>query len=175
MPKFCNNGHQMEDSWELCPYCQRTGYQSPRGGESGGKTRLEMDPLAQTMQSRAAAAAPPQVAPRKTVLLSDVVRKTALVGWVVVMDGDQKGEDFRLRDGQNTVGSAPDSDIVLRDQTVSAKHASIRYKDGKFFLSDLDSSNGTFVNGLDDCVARIELSDSDMLRCGGVTLKFKAL
>lgn len=165
MPKFCNSGHQMEDSWELCPYCQRTGYQSPRGPESSAKTRLEMDSVAQT-----------RVAPgRKTVLLSDVVRKTALVGWVVVMDGDQKGEDFRIREGQNTIGSAPDSDIVLNDQTISGKHASIRYKDGKFFLSDLDSSNGTFVNGLDESVARIELADGDMLRLGAVTLKFKAL
>jgi len=170
MPKFCNNGHQMEDSWELCPYCQRTGYQSPRGVQSAAKTRLEMDALAQTQ-----VAAPSIVGPRKTVLLSDVVRKTALVGWVVVMDGDQKGEDFRLRDGQNTIGSAHDADIVLKDQTVSAKHASIRYKDGKFFLSDLDSSNGTFVNGLAECVARVELADSDMLRIGGVSLKFKAL
>ena len=24
MAKFCSNGHQMEDSWEICPYCQRT-------------------------------------------------------------------------------------------------------------------------------------------------------
>jgi hypothetical protein len=160
----------MEDSWELCPYCQRTGYQSPRGAASGMKTRLEMDP---GLQTRAAESAP--MIPRKTVLLSDVARKTALVGWLVVMDGDQKGEDFRLRDGQNTVGSAPDSDVFLHDQTISAKHASIRYKDGKFFLSDLDSSNGTFVNGLEECVARVELNDSDILRLGGVTLKFKAL
>jgi hypothetical protein len=171
MAKFCNSGHQMEDSWELCPYCQRTGYQSVRGGDSGGKTRLETETAAQARTS----AAPAAIAPRRTVLLSDVVRKTALVGWVVAMDGDQKGEDFRLREGQNTIGSAADSDVVLSDRTVSAKHASIRYKDGKFFLSDLDSSNGTFVNGLDECVARVELNDSDMVRVGGVTLKFKAL
>jgi len=165
MPKFCNNGHQMEDSWELCPYCQRTGYQSPRGADAAGKTRLEMDKVIER--------AP--IATRKTVLLSDVARKTALVGWLVAIDGDQKGEDFRLRDGQNTLGSAPDSDVVLHDQTISAKHASIRYKDGKFFLSDLDSSNGTFINGLEECVARVELNDSDTFRIGGVTLKFKAL
>ena len=170
MAKFCNNGHQMEDSWELCPYCQRTGYQSPLGGGSAAKTRLETDLVAVAKNT-----APPLAGPRKTVLLSDVVHKTALVGWVVVMDGDQKGEDFRIRDGQTTIGSAPDSDIVLGDQTVSAHHASIRYKDGRFILSDLDSSNGTFLNGLEECVARVELNDSDMLRLGGVTLKFKAL
>jgi pSer/pThr/pTyr-binding forkhead associated (FHA) protein len=163
----------MEDSWELCPYCQRTGYQSPRGAASAGKTRLEIDKIIDPAIQTGPPAAP--LGPRKTVLLSDVARKTALVGWLVAMDGEQKGEDFRLRDGQNTVGSAPDSDIVLHDQTISAKHASIRYKDGKFFLSDLDSSNGTFVNGLEECVARVELSDNDVLRLGGVTLKFKAL
>ena len=168
MPKFCNNGHQMEDSWALCPYCQRTGYQSPRGADFEGMTRVESDP------TRAGGALPSTIAPRRTVLLSDV-RKTALVGWVVVMDGSQKGEDFRLREGQNTIGSATGSDVVLSDQTVSATHASIRYKDGKFFLSDLDSSNGTFVNGMEERVARVELNDSDMLRLGGVTLKFKAL
>jgi hypothetical protein len=164
----------MEDSWELCPYCQRTGYQSPRGAEAAGKTRLEVDSILQA-RSSAPVPAPAPLAPRKTVLLSDVARKTALVGWLVAMDGDQKGEDFRLRDGQNTLGSAPDSDIVLHDRTISAKHASVRHKDGKFFLSDLDSTNGTFVNGLEECVARVELNDSDMLRVGAVTLKFKAL
>jgi Inner membrane component of T3SS, cytoplasmic domain len=160
----------MEDSWDLCPYCQRTGYQSPRGADSAGKTRLEM---ATGAAAPAPALAP--VTPRKTVLLSDVARKTALVGWLVAMDGDQKGEDFRLRDGQNTLGSAPDSDVVLHDRTISAKHASIRCKDGKFFLSDLDSSNGTFVNRLEECIARIELNDNDTLRLGAVTFKFKAL
>jgi len=166
----------MEDSWELCPYCQRTGYQSPRGADSAGKTRLEMDKVMEpAIQAGPTGSAPMLPAPRKTVLLSDVARKTALVGWLVAIDGDQKGEDFRLRDGQNTLGSAPDSDVVLHDQTISAKHASIRYKDGKFFLSDLDSSNGTFINGLEECVARVELNDSDTFRIGGVTLKFKVL
>ena len=170
MPKFCDNGHQVEDSWEICPYCPRTGYQSPGG--HAGKTRLEVDSI---LLSKAAATASSPLASRKTILLSDVARKGNLVGWLVAMDGDQKGEDFRLRDGQNTVGSGSDSDIVLTDQTVSTKHASIRYKDGKFFLTDLDSTNGTYVHGLEEPVARVELNDNDMLRLGGVTLKFKAL
>ena len=42
MAKFCANGHQMEDSWEVCPYCQRTGYQSP-GAAAAVRTRLEGD------------------------------------------------------------------------------------------------------------------------------------
>jgi pSer/pThr/pTyr-binding forkhead associated (FHA) protein len=164
MAKFCSNGHQMEDSWDFCPYCQRSGYQS---AASAAKTRLEVDSIIAPKTGASAAA-------RKTVLLSEQPKRD-LVGWLVATDGDQKGEDFRLRDGQNIIGSAPDSDVVLRDSTVSGKHASVRYKDSKFFLTDLDSTNGTFLNKASEPTAREELNDNDLIRVGGVTLKFKVL
>ncbi|MBV9759178.1 MAG: FHA domain-containing protein [Acidobacteriaceae bacterium] len=167
MPKFCSNGHQMEDSWEICPYCQRTGYQTT--GAGAAKTRLEVDSI---LASKAAAPTP---SARKTVLLTDRQPKRDLVGWLVAIDGEQKGEDFRLRDGQNSIGSAADSDIVLRDETISGKHASLRYKDGCFFLTDLDSTNGSFLNSASNPIAREELHDNDLIRLGAVTLKFKAL
>ena len=165
MAKFCANGHQMEDSWAVCPYCQRTGFQG--AGTSGSvKTRLE------TESPREPSGAAP--AGRKTVLLSDK-RKPPVVGWLVAMNGEQKGEDFRIRDGQNTIGSAPDADVNLRDVAVSAKHASVRYKDQKFFLTDLDSTNGTFLNDGTSPIAREELKDNDIFRVGDVSLKFKCL
>jgi len=160
MAKFCANGHQMEDSWTICPYCQKTGYQTPVSPVA--KTRLESEP------APAAAAA----APRKTVLLTDK-RKPPVVGWFVALTGEQKGEDFRIRDGQNIIGSASDADIVLRDSAVSSKHASLRYKDQKFFLTDLDSTNGTFLNEGTSSIAREELKDNDIVRIGDITLKFK--
>ena len=168
MPKFCSNGHQMEDSWEICPYCQRTGYQTTNAGGGGAKTRLEVDSIIAPKATAVPVA-------RKTVLLSDRHPKRDLVGWLVALDGEQKGEDFRVRDGQNTVGSAPDADIVLRDETVSGKHASLRYKDAKFFVTDLDSTNGTFLNSRAEPIAREELNDNDLVRFGAVTLKFKSL
>ena len=163
MAKFCANGHQMEDSWEVCPYCQRTGYQSPGAGVAV-KTRLEGD-------------SPREAAPaggRKTVLLTDK-RKPPVVGWFVALTGEQKGEDFRIREGQNTIGSAPDADVVLRDTAISGKHASLRYKDEKFTITDLDSTNGTYLNDRPDPIAREELKDNDVIRVGEVTLKFKCL
>jgi type III secretion system (T3SS) inner membrane Yop/YscD-like protein len=164
MPKFCSNGHQMEDSWEVCPYCQKTGYQM--ASTPAGKTRLEPDPVKPP--------GPTAPAARKTVLLSDL-HKPPVVGWFVAMDGEQKGEDFRIRDGQNIIGSAPDADIVLRDATISGKHASLRYKDQKFFLTDLDSTNGTFLNNEAESIAREQLKDNDTVRIGAISLKFKCL
>jgi hypothetical protein len=101
------------------------------------------------------------------VLLSEV-RKAPVVGWFVAMSGEQKGEDFRVRDGQNMLGSSPDCDIVIRDVTVSGHHASIRHKDLKFILTDLDSTNGTFLNQGAESVAREDLKDNDTVRVGDV-------
>jgi hypothetical protein len=164
MAKFCANGHQMEDSWAVCPYCQRTGFQGAAAPPSV-KTRMEGESPKE---------APPLLpsAGRKTVLLTDK-RKPPVVGWFVAVSGEQKGEDFRVRDGQNVIGSAPDADIVLRDNTISGKHASLRYKDQKFFLTDLDSTNGTFLNDSSTPIAREELKDNDVVRIGEVSLKFK--
>jgi hypothetical protein len=164
MAKFCANGHQMEDSWSVCPYCQRTGFQSSVQPPNV-KTRAEAEPPKE----------PPLAAPapgRRTVLLTDK-RKAPVVGWFVALTGEQKGEDFRIRDGQNVIGSAPDADVVLRDAAVSGKHASLRYKDQKFFLTDLDSSNGTYLNDSSNPIAREELKDNDIVRIGEVSLKFK--
>jgi pSer/pThr/pTyr-binding forkhead associated (FHA) protein len=163
MAKFCANGHQIEDTWELCPYCQRSGYQ-PGTPAVTVKTRLETD-------------TPREPAPnttRRSVVLTDK-RKQPVVGWFVALTGPQKGEDFRIREGPNTIGSAPDADVVLHDTGISGKHASLRYKDQKFTITDLDSTNGTYLNDRADPIAREELKDNDVIRIGEVTLKFKCL
>ena len=165
MAKFCANGHQMEDTWEICPYCQRTGFQGA-GPVASSKTRLETEPGKEAAQAPAAG--------RKTVLLTDK-RKPPVVGWFVALTGDQKGDDFRIRDGQNIIGSAPDADIVVRDTAISSKHASLRYKEQKFFITDLDSTNGTFFNDGTEPIAREELKDNDIVRVGDISLKFKCL
>jgi hypothetical protein len=163
MAKFCANGHQMEDTWEVCPYCQRTGYQ-PGPPAVTVRTRLESD------APRGSGAG----AGRKSVLLAEK-QKLPVVGWFVALSGPQKGEDFRVREGPNTIGSAPDADIVLHDTAISGKHASLRYKDQKFTITDLDSTTGTFLNDRPDPIAREELKDNDVVRLGEVVLKFKSL
>jgi len=165
MAKFCDKGHQMEDSWEICPTCQTTGYQI--ASPSAGKTRIESEPPKDAGHGGGAA-----LGARRTVLLSEK-HKPPVVGWFVAMSGDQKGEDFRVRDGKNVIGSGAEAQIGLRDDTVSTQHASLRYEDGKFFLTDLDSSNGTYLN--DRKIAREQLKDNDVVRFGDVTLKFKCL
>ncbi len=164
MPKFCSNGHQMEDAWGMCPYCQRTGFQN-LGGASLAKTRLEVGESAVDETKSAV---------RRTMLISER-KRPPVVGWLVAMNGEQRGEDFRLHEGQNMIGATPDCQIALKDATVTAKHASLRYQDGKFFLTDLDSTNGTYLNDGPERITREELKYNDMIRIGEVSLKFKCL
>jgi pSer/pThr/pTyr-binding forkhead associated (FHA) protein len=53
------------------------------------------------------------------------------------------------------------------------RHISIRLKDGKLYLTDLDTSTGTLVNGKE--ITRVELQDGDEIKVGSTTLKFRKL
>ena len=46
------------------------------------------------------------------------------------------------------IGSRPDNDIVIDQKDVSRRHAVLRVHDGSFHITDLDSKNGTFINGV---------------------------
>jgi hypothetical protein len=167
----------MEDSWTDCPYCVKTGYRV--GSPALGKTVADM---AATVLNAGATRldgggdASSGFDPRKTVPMTSL-KRSPVVGWLVAMNGSQKGEDFRLREGKNTLGSAANAEVEIRlgDPAVSAKHASISYRDGKFVLTDLDSTNGTFVNESQEPIARVGLNDNDVIRVGETTLKFKCL
>ncbi len=52
-----------------------------------------------------------------------------------------------LQGGENFVGRSHDCGIVIPEATVSRRHASIRVYDDAFSIRDLDSKNGTYVNG----------------------------
>ena len=59
-------------------------------------------------------------------------------------------------------------DVVLDDLSVSRRHAMLRFRDGSWILRDLDSTNGTRVNGCD--VVRCRLEPGDRLMLGDASL-----
>lgn len=68
------------------------------------------------------------------------------------------------------IGRVPDNEIVIENLAVSRYHAVIEYVDGNYVLSDLDSSNGIFVNGVR--VRKTELQDRDVISIGKHKLYF---
>lgn len=79
--------------------------------------------------------------------------------------------ELMLGDRPLTMGRNPDSDVVLIDDRVSRIHCGLRLWDGAYYLKDLKSRNGTFVNG-----RRIEvttLQPGDEIRVGQQILIFE--
>jgi len=58
-----------------------------------------------------------------------------------------EGERHLLSDGENVVGRAPGSRVVIPDRSVSRTHAVITVHADAFSIADLDSKNGTYVDG----------------------------
>jgi hypothetical protein len=96
-----------------------------------------------------------------------------LVGWLVALNGPNKGDDYRIFDGKNVLGTSADCDIVITDPYLSAKHCTIRHENGTYTLIDLDSTNGTFVN--QKKATKMELIDNDTIKFGKTDFKFKSL
>lgn len=66
--------------------------------------------------------------------------------------------------GELTVGRHAGCDLVMDNPTVSRRHARLKFRDGKWIVHDLQSKNGTFVNGAP--VGRCELRPGDELCLG---------
>ncbi len=63
------------------------------------------------------------------------------------------------------IGSSPNCDIVVTQPNVSRNHCRLILEDGRFFLEDLESTNGTYVNGV-GVSGRVEVSLSDRIVLG---------
>ena len=66
---------------------------------------------------------------------------------LIIMRGPEAGRSFPLQDGRTTLGRNADCNVLLAGKQVSRHHAHVYHQDEQYFLQDLGSSNGTFVNG----------------------------
>jgi pSer/pThr/pTyr-binding forkhead associated (FHA) protein len=77
--------------------------------------------------------------------------------------------------GNMTIGRAADSGIVLDDTQVSRYHAMLLVQDGAVLLLDMESSNGTSVNGAPALPDEpVPLTDGDVVVIGRVLLRYEA-
>ena len=65
-----------------------------------------------------------------------------------VVQGPDAGAPHEFAQENVQIGTARDNDLVLTDRTVSRRHAALELRDASLRIVDLDSSNGTWVNGL---------------------------
>lgn len=65
-----------------------------------------------------------------------------------VLSGCDSGRSFDVREGANYLGRSPFNDIEITDPTVSKTHLLIDRREGKYFITDLGSRNGTLLGGI---------------------------
>jgi hypothetical protein len=94
------------------------------------------------------------------------------LGRIQVREGKGASYDFELKHKITVIGRGTDADIRLTDQAVSRRHAEIRIVNGATMLNDLQSTNGTTVNGV--TVTTTALSDGDEIRIGETVLTYRA-
>lgn len=86
--------------------------------------------------------------------------------------GTQAGRVYVLTSsGANTIGREAGNNIVLPSDRLSRRHATIHQEDGNWFITDLKSLNGTFVNGTQ--IDKQTLRSGDQIRLVGITFGFQ--
>ena len=89
---------------------------------------------------------------------------------LIVVEGDYIGEVYMLDQESNVIGRSELADICIDSSAVSRRHAMIKKMGEHFQLADLQSTNGTELNG--DTILEANLSDGDKITIGDVALKF---
>ncbi|RME05030.1 MAG: FHA domain-containing protein, partial [Planctomycetota bacterium] len=88
---------------------------------------------------------------------------------LIVQSGELKGQTFPLKE-ETTLGRLRSCDITINDEELSRKHSKILLHKGKYLLLDLQSRNGTYVNG--KRVQKQLLQPGDKITVGNTTLLF---
>ena len=89
---------------------------------------------------------------------------------LIVMPPDGPPLDHDLRPF-NTIGRHPDQNVQILDRVVSKEHALVTYADAAYWLQDMGSRNGTFVNGT-RITGRTRLKDGDTVTMGATQIRF---
>jgi pSer/pThr/pTyr-binding forkhead associated (FHA) protein len=91
---------------------------------------------------------------------------------LIVRSGALKGRRFSIRVPVANVGRADYNDVVLPDDSVSTTHAKLQRREGIWVVVDLDSTNGTMVDG-ERITGEAPLAPGAFVRFGGVQTMFE--
>jgi pSer/pThr/pTyr-binding forkhead associated (FHA) protein len=93
--------------------------------------------------------------------------------YLTVIEGPDKGLSVKLERREVVIGRGKECDLLLTDAHVSRKHARI-YREGEvYYLQDLESKNGTYLNGVKVGFGEKPLLSGDKIKIGENILIFE--
>ena len=89
---------------------------------------------------------------------------------MIFMNGAREAEEMKVFiNGSAIVGRGQGCDIFIDDETLSRQHFVIEYRSGEFYIQDLETTNGTFLNGVRLSHKR-RLEKGDIIKAGALEL-----
>ena len=92
---------------------------------------------------------------------------------LIIVDGPDLGMEWAFKVPEVTLGRDEDCELMMSDIAVSRRHARVVLEGAEYVLYDLDSGNGTYLNGVK--VRREPLSPGDEITVGERTFRFVEL
>lgn len=191
----CGNGHVYDsDQYASCPYCNGDGNRIDFGAAAGDSTIGKTAPVgggfgpAMPRPSggmEIGATVAPQSYRKKQEQKEDVgktvgvfqksMKLEPVVGWLVCIEGADKGKDYRIWARNNTIGRSEKMDICITgDETISREnHARLAYdeKHNNFHLIPAESTNNIYLND-EPIYIPVKLGAYDVIEFGETKLLF---
>ena len=124
-----------------------------------------------------AAAAPPPAAPIPATMAMPTRPPAGVAAGpqaeLTIESGPDAGHKHRAGDHALRMGRSPDNDVIFRDPATSGHHARLERRGEQFWVVDLGSTNGTFVNG--ESIQEKQVNDGDRLTIGQNSVHFGVL
>ena len=92
--------------------------------------------------------------------------------YLVNMNEGGRTKRYPISSRVSYIGREDVNQVIIPNDAISKKHAKLTFADGKFYIEDLSSSNGTFLNGT-RVHTRTVLRNGDLIRLGAVIVKFE--
>lgn len=200
--KRCPNGHFYDgDSFTSCPHCVGVASSSPctagavdvgvvfddirtekfdsptnEDNSSSGQNANTVSLTDLVKNNKEDAVTESDDDQKKTIsYYKEAVGSDPIVGWLVCVEGNHFGEDFKLRAGKNFIGRASNMDVCLSgDTSVSReRHAAVLYDPNSniFLVQSGDSKELTYHNE-ELVLSAVELHPYDLLKIGVTKLMF---
>ena len=184
----CANGHLYDDSqYQTCPYCN-TGTNQVVFGAGVGKTvgvgagpapaAVEIGAtVAPASYNRAGRPDSDRDTGKTVAVLQKSFSREPVTGWLVCVEGTEKGKDYRIAAKINSIGRGENMDICIKgDATISREnHARLAY-DGKhndFHLIPAESINSIYIND-EPVYVPTRVKEGDIIELGESKFRFIA-
>ncbi len=105
-----------------------------------------------------------------------IISERKRAGISIIQESEQgKNREYHLFQNEIIIGRHSHCDITVSDEVVSSQHARLSYHHNQWWLEDLSSTNGTFLNGTKLTTPTVVIT-GDQFKCGGVqfTLRVEA-